>query len=141
MINEERFRALCRKDQGGIEGARFQEALDKSPADPVPVSFEVGIDETKIIEISREDAQNYAIIAKEEYAPEAELLKCLKPEVHAFVKNNRSRMVKKLSEDLATHKGRSFNFNAPGNFVILWPLWTPDNVPVKVAEDYIRRYS
>ncbi len=134
MIDEHRFRALCRKDQGGIEGARFQAALDASKADPVPVSFEVGLDEVKVMEIPRADCETYARIALEERKEEDELLKFIKPEAHAFVKWNRSKIVLKLQEIMVQYPMYRV-------IVLTWPLWTPDSVPVAVAEAYVRKYS
>lgn len=145
MIEEHRFRAICRKDQGGIEGERFQKALDASKDDPVPVIFEVGIDEIRKIEISRQECEFYAKIAKEERQPEEELLKHIKPEAHAFVKWNRSKVISILQNALLEHKpsvetgwGKIAN-NA--KITICWPLWTPDSIPVYVAEAYVRKYS
>lgn len=135
MIVEHRFRALCRKEQGGIEGEKFQKALDASKADPLPVSFEVGIDEERTIEIPREVAEFYAKIAKEERKEEDELLKHIKPEAHTWVKHNRTKMIEKLREAMleSLTNGRSLT--------LIWPLWTPDVVPFEVAQGYVRKYG
>lgn len=134
MIDENRFRALCRKDQGGIEGAKFQEGLDESEADPVPVRFETGLEEFKIIEISREDAETYARIAKEERKPEEDLIEYIKPEAHMWVRHNRSKLIEKLKESmLQSSEGKPI--------VLVWPLWTPDSVPYDVALAYLRKYA
>ncbi len=134
MIDEHRFRALCRKDLGSIEASKFQAALEASEADPVPVVFEVGIDEQKIMEIPRADAELYAKIAKEERAPEDDLLKYIKPEAHNFVKFNRSKMVLMLKEIM-------LGYPMHKHITLIWPLWTPDNVSVAVADAYVRKYS
>lgn len=142
MLDEHRFRALCRKEMGGIEGERFQSALadPKNPnADPVAVSFDVGIDEQKVILLPRAECEEYAKIDKEERGPEDELLKHIKPEAHTWVKYNRGKMIEKLQACMS--EGSPAFMPKKGNLTLIWPLWAPDVVPWNVAENYIGRYS
>lgn len=134
MIDEKRFRAICRKDQGGIEGAKFEEALNASKDDPVSIRFEVGLDEFKAVELPRSDVVLYAKIAKEERAPEDELLQYIKPEAKGFVRHNRTKIIGKLKEIMVQYPMYRM-------IVLTWPLWTPDTVPFSVAEAYVRKYE
>lgn len=138
LIPELKFRALCRSQEGAMEAERFQEALDKSQDDPVPVMFEM-LDDTKTINIPRQECEFYAQIAKEERTEETELLSHITPGMHPWTKHNRSKMCDRLKEAVLKYKEER---KIPGQEVILiWPMFPPDQIPLEVCEKYLRKYA
>ena len=132
IFSEQTFRKLCRSEYGGFESAKFKEALDKDPGDPVAITFETGYKQTKTVHISREDAEQYARWAEEEQAPESQLLFYIKPQMHQWILSHRPRMSERLKAAMKT----------PDKDVqIVWPHETPDVVPWEAAEGYLRKYG
>lgn len=139
LITEEKLRKLCRGDQGAFESAPFQDALNASEADPVPVTFTVDFDEFKTVHIPRQECEFYAQIAEEEAEPEAEILKHINPMMHLWVKNNRSKMCSRLKEAMVKY---TEEHRVPGQgVVIVWTLCAPDQVSPDIVENYLRRYA
>ena len=137
IMSEQRFRVLCRGEMGGIESAKFQEALDKDTvSDSLPVTFEVGFRETKTFHISREEAIMYAQLAKEEAAPETELLKYIKPTIVQWAIYNRRAMCERLR-----HAISKYNPEKETDVIIVWPHATPDVVPYELARKYVEKYG
>lgn len=139
LIQEHKLRSLCRSESGGIDGEMFQKALDKNDNDPVEVVYEDGLGEAKIFKIPRQECEYYAQIAKEESAPEKELLSHVNPGMHQWIKYNRRKMCTKLTECMLEYKE---NRRIPGQGVlVVWPLFPPDQIPEEVVLSYLRRYS
>ena len=59
-MNEQTFRKLCRKETGGIEMQAFQTALSEQTSDVVSVAFRTGMLDIKIINMTRNTAEQYA---------------------------------------------------------------------------------
>lgn len=136
MVTEADFRKLCRTTEGSLEAEAFQKALDSSNDDTVAVTFNVGIDETKIVKIPRHVCEKYAIIAKEENGPESDLLNSINPRMHGWAKMNRDKVCRKIIEAMGAEE------KVPGQgIVLLWPLCAPDQVSESVAKNYLERYS
>ena len=139
LIDELRFRQLCQTPDGSIESRKFQAALDQSKDDPVPVTFDVGLGQTKTIKMSRQECEFYAKIAHEENAAEDKLIECLNPKMRPWALNNRDKMRQKLIDSIDVMKE---NEKVPGQGVVLvWPLCPPDQVDEEVANNYLRKYG
>ncbi len=151
LIEEHKFRRLCRGEFGGLEGEKFQEALDENPAaDPVPVQFPVpgSMMEVKDYFIPREEAENYARLAKEERQPETDLLVYIKPQMRDWVKLNREAMCRRVGESLNEYKrvlnkkeSQSLDTSEDTEVTIIWPTATPDKVNVELVENYLKAYG
>ena len=136
MMSEQRFRKLCRGELGGYESAKFQKSLDENPGDPIPVTFEVSWRETRTLQVPREEAEQYAKWAKEEAQPEQDLLEYIKPQMDEWIKSHRPQMCDRLKSALEKH-----NPDYGPDIQLIWPIATPDVVPMDVAKKYIERYS
>lgn len=136
IIDEIKFRRLCRTEYGRYDSEQFQKALDQSQEDPVTVTFETNLDEVKQIELSREECEFYAKIAKEEMYLEDELLKSINPRMHSWARMNRLKMCGKLKEAMELED------KVPGQgLIIIWPMCGPDQVGEDLANRYIKTYG
>ena len=115
---------------------KFQEALDANTGDPITITFEIGFKETRAVQVQRETAEQYAKWAKEEMAPELELLFHMKPTMHNWIKSHRLQMCDRLKSAL-----EKYNSENSQEIQIVWPIATPDVVPVEIVKEYIRRYA
>ena len=138
IFSEQNFRRICRGEYGGFESRKFQEALDVNPADPVPIGFEIAMPsslafmETKTVMVPRVVAEQYARWAKEEQAPESQLLFFIKPQMHQWILSHRPRMCERLKAAM----------KSPDKDVqIVWPHETPDVVPYETAKKYVEKYE
>mgnify|MGYP001583738542 FL=1 len=136
LFSEEKFRKICRSEQGGLESMKFQDAIESTNADPVMITFDIGLNEKKIVSIPRAVALIYAKLALEEIIPESELIKYLNPDVSSWVKLNRKKMCEKIRE-------AKYRFN-PDHHValtIIWPIHPPDSIPFSVGMAYLNKYE
>lgn len=136
LIQEHKLRAACRGEYGSLECAKFEEALKNSQADPVPVTFDIDLVESKTFLIPRQECEFYAKIVADENRPEAELIEYVNPKMSFWIKMNRIGMCIKLREAI-----EEYNPKANSGVVIVWPLCAPDQVPLEVAQNYLRKYA
>lgn len=151
LIEEHKFRRLCRAEFGGLEGEKFQEALTEEPtADPVPVEFpEPGsFIHTKKYFIPREEVKLYARLAKEERAPETDLLVYIKPQMREWIKMNRLAMCRRLTDSLNEYNEmlhrkevQSLDTSQDTDVTIIWETQSPDKVNADLAKNYLRAYG
>lgn len=151
LIEEHKFRRLCRAEYGGLEGEKFEQSLAEEPgADPVPVEFpEPGsFTKTKKYFIPREEVENYAQWAKEERAPETDLLVYIKPQMREWIKLNREPMCRRLRKSLEDYndvierkKDQYMDVSQDTEVTIIWETETPDKASVDLVKKYLRAYE
>lgn len=135
LIEEKKFRMLCRGEYGGNEGQKFQEALDEYPdKDPVPVMF----DEYNPMRmpIPRSEAEGYAEMARQERQPEEDLILHIKPQMRNWIRINRGAMCARLRKSLETYSPEHHN-----GLTIIWEIQSPDKVDVSLAKAYLEAYE
>ena len=138
LIEEQKLRRILRSEYGGLEGERFQNALDDNPqADPIPVTFGSDItNDLKVFYIPRAELEKYVEIAQQELMPEVRLLTQIKPQMRTWIKHNRKKMCEKLREAL-----KEKNWEQRGGVTIVWPVDTPDLVDHSAVMSYLEAYE
>ena len=140
IIEELKFRRLCKGEYGGFEGQKFQDALTAHPElDPVPVVFETAVlegNEMPTYHIPRAEAEQYAQWAREERKPEEDLLERIKPDMRGWIRLNRSLMCKRIRKALEI-----FNPEHHTQVTIVWEIETPDKVDVEIVRKYLKAYE
>jgi len=140
-INPKKLEAICKGENGRFESSCFAEALKNHKdgyEDMVPVSFDLSLDERKIVFIERKEVEAYARIAEAVKAPEDALLRQIKPSMHNWILHNRAKMCERLRIAL----GLKQNKNAKEDGVtIIWETNTPDKVDYDVVIKYLEYYD
>ena len=139
IIEELKFRRLCKGEYGGFEGQKFQDALTAHPElDPVPVVFETALqgNEMPTYHIPRAEAEQYAQWAKEERQPEEDLLIHIKPSMREWIRINRSLMCKRIRKALET-----FSLEHYTEVTIVWEIETPDKIDHGIVKKYLKAYE
>lgn len=142
LIEEQKFRKLCRGENGGFEGQRFQEALDEDTGKFGPgmvlVKFDVAFstEAPKKFVIPTTEVEGYAEMARQERQPEEDLLFHIKPQMRNWIRINREAMCARLRKSLEAYSPEHHN-----GVTIIWPTQSPDKLSYEIVKKYLETYG
>lgn len=135
-FEEHQIRGWARRPDAYFEMEPFIRAFKSSPPNDEFVVVNVVVrGEEKTIELEREHLEDCVRWINDEWKPERELLEYVKPEMRRWITENRDKMVDKVKEAI-DKKPEHWQ-----GCTIVWPITTPDVIPIEIAKDYVKTYG